>query len=623
MDFIKKIFGIESEEEKRQSYVNLLTEKQNINNEIKTLGECWDLKKSEMDYLSDDKKKAFLEDQAQRTADLMKRNKDLEKSLLKYESDEQFKEEARNIKKDFMLKSNYQLGLIPKNDYFNILKAKNGGKVKYADILVRKFCEGGSQILILQRAGDNGEYTSQWCIPGGHVDPGESFIEAAVRELYEETGIKVREGDLREVSSYTNDDADIHYFELIWNEDCPDLILLDSKEEIGSEWIDIKDIDNYEFIFDMKKNLKKILGIDEEALSRFKIILKAFSEGKISKEKFDEYCDRNEDLLVKNGYRKKKLKKTMDTGDSQTLAKESLDGKKKGPEGDGIDRKDENIEKAITFKTTQYEEKEVVAEPSKWRNGKVEFFVNDNNEGKEIEKIADILAIIEKLTQYGDSENKFKIKIETEDNGEQEWKFEKGFYISSVTKEERIQKSEKDELSIQKSGIDLVLNFSDAEEADFIKSMMEELNNEGKINLTKEPELNDNSIEKAEDKNKSIFRDYMNFIEGFKTRIKNIHWTEENKSKHEYLDDLSGELGEYEDKLAEAGQSQFGRFKDGEIKGEEIDEDDPIKIVGLLYERTKEFRHKLEGDDNFLGEISWIDDFLANLKQTKYRLELH
>jgi ADP-ribose pyrophosphatase YjhB (NUDIX family) len=30
-----------------------------------------------------------------------------------------------------------------------------------------------------------------WCLPGGHVDPGESFAQTAIREAHEETGLRV------------------------------------------------------------------------------------------------------------------------------------------------------------------------------------------------------------------------------------------------------------------------------------------------------------------------------------------------------------------------------------------------------------------------------------------------
>jgi len=48
--------------------------------------------------------------------------------------------------------------------------------------------DGGRQKVLLTRRTDNG----QWCLPGGHMEPGESAAETAIREVKEETGLDVR-----------------------------------------------------------------------------------------------------------------------------------------------------------------------------------------------------------------------------------------------------------------------------------------------------------------------------------------------------------------------------------------------------------------------------------------------
>ncbi|HEY3512536.1 MULTISPECIES: NUDIX domain-containing protein [Kribbella] len=59
--------------------------------------------------------------------------------------------------------------------------------------------------LLLTRRTDNGE----WCMPGGAIEPGERPAEAAERETYEETGLKVRVTGL--VGVYSNPDVVVVY----------------------------------------------------------------------------------------------------------------------------------------------------------------------------------------------------------------------------------------------------------------------------------------------------------------------------------------------------------------------------------------------------------------------------
>jgi ADP-ribose pyrophosphatase YjhB (NUDIX family) len=49
----------------------------------------------------------------------------------------------------------------------------------------------GSPLLLMQRS-DNGN----WGLPGGYVEPGESVVAAAAREVREETGVEVEPGRL-------------------------------------------------------------------------------------------------------------------------------------------------------------------------------------------------------------------------------------------------------------------------------------------------------------------------------------------------------------------------------------------------------------------------------------------
>ncbi len=43
-------------------------------------------------------------------------------------------------------------------------------------------------VLLIERGWD--PYAGRWALPGGYLDAGETFAQAAVRELFEETGVR-------------------------------------------------------------------------------------------------------------------------------------------------------------------------------------------------------------------------------------------------------------------------------------------------------------------------------------------------------------------------------------------------------------------------------------------------
>lgn len=59
--------------------------------------------------------------------------------------------------------------------------------------------------VLLQKRSDNG----QWCVPGGALEPGETYVEAVKREISEEVRINVLDPQL--FGLYSGDDRVIHY----------------------------------------------------------------------------------------------------------------------------------------------------------------------------------------------------------------------------------------------------------------------------------------------------------------------------------------------------------------------------------------------------------------------------
>lgn len=50
---------------------------------------------------------------------------------------------------------------------------------------------GGAAFLLCRRTSRLNSHSAQWALPGGRLDPGETVVDAALRELHEEVGIKL------------------------------------------------------------------------------------------------------------------------------------------------------------------------------------------------------------------------------------------------------------------------------------------------------------------------------------------------------------------------------------------------------------------------------------------------
>lgn len=205
----------------------------------------------------------------------------------------------------FTLKKSYKEGRIGRKLFNNVLKAKNK-KVHYSDVIV--YNEEG-KILILHRTNSDKDLEGgEWCLPGGHVDYGESHDEAALRELFEETNIKADQADL--VIKKETEDAVINYYAVRLKE--VPLVVLDSNEHDGSKWVDpyigFKDS---EFIYDLGETLNEYFTPNYgDPIVIKKGLIEDLLNGKLNREEFLSKC--------------KDLEKSMTAGET-VLEKESLE----------------------------------------------------------------------------------------------------------------------------------------------------------------------------------------------------------------------------------------------------------------------------------------------------------
>lgn len=102
------------------------------------------------------------------------------------------------------------------------------------------------------------------CFPGGHVEPGESFTEAAVREMREETGLTVLDPRLCGVKQFqTKNNARyvvFFYKATQWTG------TIQSSDEGEVFWISKKELSNYRLVDDFEDMIKVM---EDDTLNEF------------------------------------------------------------------------------------------------------------------------------------------------------------------------------------------------------------------------------------------------------------------------------------------------------------------------------------------------------------------
>jgi 8-oxo-dGTP diphosphatase len=106
-----------------------------------------------------------------------------------------------------------------------------------------------------------------YTLPGGHVEPSESFVEAVIREMKEETGLDIKNPVLCGIKHFPIEDG--RYIVILYKTDESSGEIHSSKEgEV--QWIKRSELENIPLVSDFMDLLRVM---DDEKLSEFQYVI--------------------------------------------------------------------------------------------------------------------------------------------------------------------------------------------------------------------------------------------------------------------------------------------------------------------------------------------------------------
>lgn len=113
----------------------------------------------------------------------------------------------------------------------------------------------GSRVVVENRTDPN---WPGFAFPGGHVEKGESFTDAVIREVFEETGLKISSPVLCGIKDWVNDDGS-RYIVLLYKANKFEGALTSSDEGEVS-WAELSELGKMPLASGMDKMLKVFLN---------------------------------------------------------------------------------------------------------------------------------------------------------------------------------------------------------------------------------------------------------------------------------------------------------------------------------------------------------------------------
>lgn len=122
--------------------------------------------------------------------------------------------------------------------------------------------------------------------------------------------------------------------------------------------------------------------------------------------------------------------------------------------------------------------------------------------------------------------------------------------------------------------------------------------------------------------------DFINILEGVKTRIKNMHWASkkiansDKRGVHIYLDDLLSVIANFQDMLAESSQGIYGSMNLDSISAVSFTAGTPKELVGYIQGKTSEFYTGIPDTPSLAGIKSETEVLIKDLQKYQFLFSL-
>ena len=115
-----------------------------------------------------------------------------------------------------------------------------------------------------------------------------------------------------------------------------------------------------------------------------------------------------------------------------------------------------------------------------------------------------------------------------------------------------------------------------------------------------------------------FFINFLNQLEGWKTKCKNLHWAAPKKNIHVYLDEFLVILSDYQDGLAEGYMGILGQMQPNVIKGTASNTLNAIDFIEEVKEGTLSFYNKIPQETVYKGITSECETLIQNINKYRY-----